>query len=76
MQALPKTFFPRSIDIFQQIRQGGYGRPPIPHFHMCLHGGGTITTTFDMTVLNHLDRFHLVVDVIDRVPSLRNRGPI
>lgn len=28
---------------------------------------GTITTAFDMTVLNNLDRFHLVMDVIDRV---------
>ena len=29
---------------------------------------GTITTPFDMTVLNDIDRFHLVLDVIDRVP--------
>jgi xylulose-5-phosphate/fructose-6-phosphate phosphoketolase len=29
---------------------------------------GTITTTFDMTVLNDIDRFHLVLDVIHRLP--------
>ena len=30
---------------------------------------GTITTTFDMTVLNDLDRFHLVLDVLHRLPQ-------
>jgi len=34
---------------------------------------GTTTTPFDMTVLNDLDRFHLVIDVIDRVPGLSTR---
>jgi len=35
---------------------------------------GTITTPFDMTVLNDLDRFHLVMDVIDRVPKTGTKG--
>ncbi|MCT2278296.1 phosphoketolase [Micromonospora chalcea] len=35
---------------------------------------GTTTTPFDMVMLNDLDRFHLVIDVIDRVPGLRSRA--
>jgi xylulose-5-phosphate/fructose-6-phosphate phosphoketolase len=34
---------------------------------------GTTTTPFDMVMLNDLDRFHLVMDVIDRVPGLSDR---
>jgi xylulose-5-phosphate/fructose-6-phosphate phosphoketolase len=35
---------------------------------------GTTTTPFDMCVLNQIDRFSLVADVIDRVPALKSRA--
>jgi len=35
---------------------------------------GTITTPFDMTVMNDLDRYHLVMDAVDRLPRTGDRG--
>ncbi len=35
---------------------------------------GTITTAFDMTVLNNIDRFDLVIDTIDRLPQTGTKG--
>ncbi len=59
-----------------------HGYPSLIHrltYRRTNHGGlhvrgykeeGTTTTPFDMVMLNDLDRFHLVMDVIDRVPGL------
>ena len=47
------------------------------HRHLHVRGykeEGTTTTPFDMVMLNDLDRFHLVIDVIDRVPGLGERA--
>ncbi|UJB40883.1 phosphoketolase family protein [Streptomyces sp. A1-5] len=47
------------------------------HRHLHVHGykeQGTTTTPFDMVVLNDLDRFRLVMDVVDRVPGLGARA--
>jgi xylulose-5-phosphate/fructose-6-phosphate phosphoketolase len=35
---------------------------------------GTTTTPFDMVMMNDMDRFHLVMDTIDLVPSLGQRA--
>ena len=40
---------------------------------MCgYHEEGTTTTPFDMVVMNRLDRFHLVCDVVERVHSYKD----
>ena len=47
------------------------------HRNIHVHGyreEGTITTPFDMTVLNELDRFHLVMNAVDRLPQTGSRG--
>ena len=49
------------------------------HNHANLHvrgykEEGTVTTPFDMALRNDIDRFHLVMDVIDRVPELAERA--
>ncbi|ASJ72251.1 phosphoketolase [Granulosicoccus antarcticus] len=63
-----------------------HGYPWLVHrlsYRRCNHGNihvrgykeeGTITTPFDMTVLNDLDRFHLAMDVVDRLPQTGDRG--
>jgi xylulose-5-phosphate/fructose-6-phosphate phosphoketolase len=49
------------------------------HNHANLHvrgykEEGTITTAFDMAVLNDLDRFHLVIDAVNRLPQTGSEG--
>ena len=57
------------------VHQLAYNRSNHNNIHV--HGykeEGTITTPFDMTVLNDLDRFHLVIDAINRVSKTGEKG--
>jgi xylulose-5-phosphate/fructose-6-phosphate phosphoketolase len=57
------------------IHQLTYRRHGHDHIHVRGYKEeGTTTTPFDMVMLNDLDRFHLVMDVIDRVPTLGSRA--
>jgi xylulose-5-phosphate/fructose-6-phosphate phosphoketolase len=52
-----------------------YRRSNHPNIHVRgYQEEGTTTTPFDMVMLNDLDRFHLAMDVIDRVPALGSRA--
>jgi xylulose-5-phosphate/fructose-6-phosphate phosphoketolase len=57
------------------IHRLAYRRAVHPHMHVRGYKEmGTTTTPFDMVVRNDLDRYRLVMDVIDRVPGLAVRG--
>ena len=59
----------------QLIHRLTYTRPNHDNIHV--HGyreEGTTTTPFDMVVLNELDRFHLAIAAIDRLPQLGAEG--
>ncbi|WP_268254187.1 phosphoketolase family protein [Streptomyces nojiriensis] len=57
------------------IHRLAYRRTGHPHLHVRGYKeSGTTTTPFDMVVRNDMDRFRLVMDVIDRVPGLATRA--
>ncbi|GMU33258.1 MAG: phosphoketolase family protein [Planctomycetia bacterium] len=82
---LPDEEFDAMFTTDRQIIFAFHGYPALIHKltyrrtnHRNLHvrgykEEGTTTTPFDMVVLNDMDRFHLVCDVIDRVPGLAAR---
>jgi len=52
-----------------------YRRPNHNNFHARGYKEeGTTSTPFDMVVMNDLDRFHLVIDALDRTPQIRHRS--
>ncbi len=67
-------YVPRSTSLPSATRLT-YRRTNHDNFHVRGYKEeGTITTPFDMTVLNDLDRFHLVMDTIDRLPQTGDKG--
>jgi xylulose-5-phosphate/fructose-6-phosphate phosphoketolase len=82
---LPDTEFDALFTASQPVIFAYHGYPSLIHrltYRRANHDNfhvrgyleeGTTTTPFDMVMLNNLDRFHLVIDVIDRVPGLGER---
>lgn len=76
------ALFPKNTQIIfafhgypSTIHKLTYRRTSYPYMHVRGYKEeGTTTTPFDMTVLNDLDRFHLVGDVIDRLPKLNSKA--
>ena len=70
--------FTREVDVIftfhgyaGAVHQLVHARPNAARFHVRGYKEeGTTTTPFDMVMLNDLDRFHLAIDVIDRVPGI------
>jgi xylulose-5-phosphate/fructose-6-phosphate phosphoketolase len=57
------------------IHRLAYRRTNHPNLHVRGYKEeGTTSTPFDMVVMNDVDRFHLAIDVIDRVPRLKERA--
>lgn len=83
---MPDALFDAVFTRDKQIVFAYHGYPLLIHrltYRRTNHGNihvrgykeeGTTTTPFDMVMLNDLDRFHLVMDVIDRVPGLSIRA--
>jgi xylulose-5-phosphate/fructose-6-phosphate phosphoketolase len=83
---LPDSEFDALFTTDRPIIFAYHGYPWLIHrltYRRTNHGGlhvrgykeeGTVTTPFDMVMRNDLDRFHLVIDVIDRVPGLGSRA--
>lgn len=76
------SIFPKNVQVIfafhgypSVIHRLTYRRTNYPYMHVRGYKEeGTTTTPFDMVVSNDLDRFHLVCDVIDRLPQVASKG--